>query len=116
MAYGFIYIAVNETMPGLVKIGQTTIAPSERVRQLSQATGVPKPFELYSAYEVESPKESEAEVHKYLAECRCNRTREFFEISPIEAHSILESGLGVVNFMPTVLFSYDQWKAKQNEN
>jgi hypothetical protein len=45
---GFIYILINPSMAGLVKIGKTTRDPEARAKELSQATGVPTPF--YVAY------------------------------------------------------------------
>ncbi len=44
MAAGYIYVLANSSMPGLLKVGKTTRLPSERVAELSGATGVPVPF------------------------------------------------------------------------
>lgn len=46
---GYIYVLINPSMDGLVKIGKTTRDPSGRAKELSGATGVPSPFLL--AYE-----------------------------------------------------------------
>jgi len=43
---GFIYILINNSMDGLVKIGKTKRDPTERINELSSATGVPTPFIL----------------------------------------------------------------------
>jgi len=47
-----IYILTNEAMPGYVKIGRTSDL-KERIRSLSRPSGVPLPFEVYYASEVE---------------------------------------------------------------
>ena len=41
---GYVYVLVNSSMPGLVKVGKTARLPSERVQELSRATGVATPF------------------------------------------------------------------------
>lgn len=46
-----VYILTNEAMPGLVKVGRTTTDLAGRIRALFQ-TGVPLPFELFFACEV----------------------------------------------------------------
>ncbi len=48
-----IYVLTNEAMPGLVKIGLTAESLESRLAQLSSATGVPLPFEVFFAAEVE---------------------------------------------------------------
>ncbi len=40
MIVGHIYILMNPTMPGYLKIGMTTRSPEERARELSNSTGV----------------------------------------------------------------------------
>ncbi len=48
---GYIYILINPSMVGLVKIGKTTRDHKDRVNELSSATGVPTPFILiYQEY------------------------------------------------------------------
>jgi hypothetical protein len=49
---GIIYILTNEAMPGYIKIGKTGDLGT-RVKDLSRATGVPLPFEVFYAAEVD---------------------------------------------------------------
>jgi hypothetical protein len=44
MSAGFVYVLLNSSMPGVIKVGKTTRTPSERVEELSGVTGVPTPF------------------------------------------------------------------------
>lgn len=78
MAIGFVYMLRNEAMPGLFKVGCTDRSPSERARQLSTATGVPKPFEVMCYAEFPDAQRIEQAIHK-RAECfRAVSNREFF--------------------------------------
>jgi len=86
---GYIYIASTAALPGLVKIGFTTQSPEKRIKQFS--TGSPKPFELEFATEVIDPRRIEGLVHKYLANSRVNDRREFFKVTPKEAHEAVRS-------------------------
>jgi hypothetical protein len=43
MTKGIVYVLTNEAMPGLVKIGYTTDL-KERIKKLSQPSGIPAPF------------------------------------------------------------------------
>jgi T5orf172 domain len=73
-----VYALTNEGMPGLVKVGFTDGCPYVRARQLSNATGVPHPFEVAWARECYAPRTVEFDVHQRLARYRVNRRREFF--------------------------------------
>jgi hypothetical protein len=53
MASGYVYILVNHSMVGLLKIGRTVRDSRARARELS-TTGVPTPFQV--AFEVFSDK------------------------------------------------------------
>lgn len=77
MSRGYVYILVNEAMPGLVKIGKTARCVDQRARELSQ-TGVPFPFEVFASVFCPDCNEVEALAHKELAACRVNQAREFF--------------------------------------
>jgi len=77
---GYVYVASNASMPGLIKVGRTVQPPTERVGQLSSATGVPTPFILeyfvFSAHCVDL----ERRVHAWLTGrgLRVAGNREFF--------------------------------------
>lgn len=78
---GYLYLLINRSMPGLVKIGRTSRAPVDRISELSSATGVPTPFEL--VYDVLVPDAAAAEraIHDALSTQghRTSPNREFFE-------------------------------------
>lgn len=84
---GYIYVLINPSMDGLVKIGKTTRDPTGRGKELSGATGVPSPFRL--AYEALISDCSAAEefVHTLLEQkgYRVSSNREFFNCSLNEA-------------------------------
>lgn len=86
-AKGYVYIASNPSIPGLLKIGMTSKDPRERVKQLF-TTSVPTPFVLQRVYHVNNTNASgmEARIHRHLSRYRVNSRREFFRIEPDEAH------------------------------
>lgn len=73
-------------MPGLTKIGFTETVLAERFAAL-QSTGVPVPFELYTALLVEDAQICERAVHSALASERLANNREFFRIGAKDALS-----------------------------
>lgn len=78
----YIYVLINPSMKGLVKIGKTNRSPEERASELSSATNMPTPFVV--AYEEEVPDSHVAEmlIHDELTQqgYRVNDEREFFTI------------------------------------
>lgn len=76
---GYVYVMINYSMPGVVKIGRTARSPERRAAELSAATGVPQPFIV--AYDVLLPDAiaGEAALHQRLAGGRVTRGREFFD-------------------------------------
>lgn len=78
-----IYILTNEAMSDICKIGFTNQTIEQRVSDLSRATGVPLPFEVFYAAEVsiDSYKFEQA-FHSLLEDYRLNPKREFFSIAP----------------------------------
>jgi len=77
---GSVYILLNSTMPGYLKIGMTTSTPEERARELSQATGVAVPYSVAFAEEVINCEAAESLIHARLAAYRVNNRREFFHL------------------------------------
>jgi hypothetical protein len=98
----YLYVAINSSMPGLVKIGKTTRDSRERLRELSAATGVPVAFELAFETFSEDVDKLETAIHRELDAHRTNDRREFFrfplneviqlilkhQAKPVEANSI----------------------------
>ncbi|MDD3940579.1 MAG: GIY-YIG nuclease family protein [Candidatus Pacebacteria bacterium] len=76
-----IYILKNESMPEYVKIGFTHGDVKERIRQLDR-TGVPLPFEVYYAANVENAEKEEKWLHSIFADRRARDSREFFKMNP----------------------------------
>jgi hypothetical protein len=84
---GYIYVLINPSMAGLVKIGKTTRDPAGRARELSGATGVPSPFVVaYDAF-FDDCSSAEEFVHALLEQngYRVSSNREFFSASVSEA-------------------------------
>ena len=83
---GFVYVATNKYMPGLVKIGFTDRDPiTHRVPELFQ-TGVPSPFKTkYHAF-VNEPRSLERKLHSAFSDVRAEENREFFKTSVTEVY------------------------------
>jgi hypothetical protein len=79
---------VNPAMPGLLKIGSTTLTPDERARQLSNGTGVPRRFQVVAFHPFEDERRAE---RKLQAMFRQNRVpgREFYEITAEQGQEAL---------------------------
>jgi len=83
-----IYILINESMPGYVKIGRTNNL-EQRIRSLD-TTSVPLPFECFYAATVKNSQEAEKLIHDAFSDHRVRSSREFFEISPERAVAALK--------------------------
>lgn len=87
---GIVYLLTNPTMPGLVKIG-VTMNEDVKVRMMQlYSTGIPVPFECAYAAKVKDPVKVESAFHTAFAPSRVNPKREFFEIEPAQAISLLK--------------------------
>ena len=70
-------------MPGMVKVGFTMDDPWERANQLSTATGVPQPFEVFFASKTSYPAQVEKWLHdNTFRDSRISPNREFFAFDP----------------------------------
>ncbi|RKH67390.1 GIY-YIG nuclease family protein [Corallococcus llansteffanensis] len=89
MSAGYVYILINSSMNGLIKIGRTLRDSRSRAREL-YTTGVPTSFEV--AFEVFSERHEELElaIHARLADFRINSSREFFRYPLNDAIKILQ--------------------------
>ncbi len=86
---GFVYVATNESLEGVVKIGIST-DPVTRIRKL-KSTGVPTPFTLAWAHLFKRPEIIEASFQGYFRECRVADDREFFKMGVEEATEYLNN-------------------------
>ncbi|MEI7606176.1 MAG: GIY-YIG nuclease family protein [Rhodospirillaceae bacterium] len=75
---GWVYLLLNERMPGLVKIGCTRKHYQARCDELSNATGVPSPFFVLAAFPSKTPEDHEKQIHDKLNAIRLSGQREFF--------------------------------------
>jgi hypothetical protein len=86
----FVYILINEAMPGLIKIGRTTTSVKQRISDLNSPAGIPLPFTCYYAARVEDCVKVERKLHEAFGDHRVRDKREFFWLSPHRAQAALE--------------------------
>ncbi|WP_249594314.1 GIY-YIG nuclease family protein [Peribacillus frigoritolerans] len=89
---GYIYVLINPSLEGLVKIGKTTRDPLTRVNELSSATGIPTPFTLVYKEMFSDCTKAENMIHRVLEERghRVSSNREFFNIPVYEVISLIQ--------------------------
>ncbi len=85
-----IYILINESMPGYVKIGKTSTSLEQRIRELSCSTSIPLPFTCFYACKVNDANFVEHQLHDAFDNNRVNPRREFFLIAPERVVSALK--------------------------
>ncbi|WP_437334554.1 GIY-YIG nuclease family protein [Sorangium sp. So ce394] len=85
---GYVYILVNPSMPGLIKIGRTLRDTRARARELC-TTGVPMPFQVAFELFSEQHEELEEAAHAKLADFRVTTSREFFRYPLDKAIALL---------------------------
>ena len=90
MSVGYIYILTNPSMTRLLKIGFTNGDVNERVRQLSAATGVPKPFDVLYYCLTRDVEEIERKVHEHFSSHRVEG-KEFFSAPAIDVVMVIDS-------------------------
>ncbi|WJW95206.1 GIY-YIG nuclease family protein [Enterobacter pseudoroggenkampii] len=88
MAPGYVYILINPSMPGLIKIGRTLRDSRMRARELF-STGVPTPFQVAFELFAEQHEALEAMVHNELNDFQVNAAREFFRYPLDKAVALL---------------------------
>ena len=94
MDSGFVYILINDSYNGLIKIGVTEINAEERAKQLSRNTGVPTPFRVAYEVYVDDCKVIERTIHNRLDEFRVHPNREFFRYPLNKAIKLIQSLAG----------------------
>ena len=91
MAAGYVYVLVNSSMPGLLKVGKTRRLPSDRVQELSRASGVATPFVVAFEELFDDCDTAEEAVHAELElrGFRQAQNREFFRATTNEVIRII---------------------------
>lgn len=87
----YVYVLVNESMPGMVKIGMTTTSVMQRVHEINRATGVPTPWIPVFDYKCMRSDLLEAELHEYFDSYRVSDNREMFRVDSISVQNAIES-------------------------
>jgi hypothetical protein len=85
---GHVYVMMNPSMEGVVKIGRTGKNAYIRARDL-RTTGVPKKLVVLWSEFVHDSDEVEKKLHSLFAAHRSDPRREFFEVEPRDAISAL---------------------------
>lgn len=86
---GYIYLLINPSMDGLVKIGKTERTPQMRAKELGAETGVPTPFIVVYEALVSDCSSAEKYIHNNLGQFRVSGNREFFRTSPTVAIQVM---------------------------
>ncbi len=85
---GYVYILVNPTFTGFVKIGKTTKDPQARAREIARQVGVQLYQVVWDAL-VNDCHDVERLIHQELAHYRGRNDREFFSLSPKQAIALV---------------------------
>lgn len=86
----YVYVLVNRSIPGMVKIGMTTHSVDERARQINKGTGVPTPWVPVYWFQCYASGILEKRVHEHLAQYRINEDREMFSVTSNTAQQVVE--------------------------
>jgi hypothetical protein len=86
----YVYVLVNKSMPGMVKIGMTTTTPAKRANEINKATGVPTPWVPVWWLKCYASRILEQRVHEHLGQYRVASNREMFAIDSVTAQRIIE--------------------------
>lgn len=88
---GCVYLLENKYMPGVYKIGISTVNRlHSRVREL-YTTSVPIEFSIIHTVETEDAYAVEQAIHSIMEERRINPKREFFQLSDVELRMVKKS-------------------------
>lgn len=89
----YVYVLVNQGVPGICKIGMTTTSVTQRVQEINSATGVITPWYPVYSYKCVNSRILEREVHAYLENKghRVNPNREGFDVDSNTAIAVIES-------------------------
>jgi len=106
---GYVYIFTNPCFKeSWIKIGKTDNI-ERRLADLSGATGVPLPFEMYATLKTTKYHKAETMIHKMIGvlspDKRVNPKREFFNIEPDDAVIVFKD---IAELIDDAEFSYGE--------
>lgn len=84
-----VYVAVNEHIPDLVKIGMSNTSVKDRMNSLSACTSSPGRFSCYYFVNTSKPTDLERLAHRELWRHRVNMKKEFFRIDPLQGATVV---------------------------
>lgn len=114
---GYVYILINESMPGLLKIGKTRRDSRSRARELYK-TGVPTPYQVAFELFCDDYERTESKIHDELSDFRVNNNREFFRYPLDKAINLLqnmgnssskEDSFAAIDITESLMSKYAQW-------
>lgn len=79
---GFIYVLVNPSLGGLIKVGFTKRSIEERVKELSSSTSIPTPFIPVYWKRVSEVEQLEKTIHAQLKSLGFSHGKEYFKVEP----------------------------------
>lgn len=85
---GYVYVLTNPEFPRLLKIGRTTRTPEIRAKELSNHTGVPRPYVVRYSRWFPDHEAAERHVHAVFADKRV-RGKEFFRADLDEVIAVI---------------------------
>jgi hypothetical protein len=85
MKKGYVYILINPSLEGLVKIGKTTRSSESRASEISRGSGVPTAYNVACEELVCDCEAVEKRLHQMFRTHRVNPNREFFRVPLKEA-------------------------------
>jgi len=88
---GLVYVARNDRIPALVKIGCTDRTIDIRMRELSANTGVPGQHTWAYWCEVVEHARLERLTHSALDEKRDTKSKEFFRVTAVRARLVIRT-------------------------
>jgi hypothetical protein len=117
---GYIYILINTSISGLLKIGKSKRSPEIRANELSLATGVPNSFHVAYYLIVSDIDRGELEIHNSLKEYREASNREFFRLPLNQAIDLVRKILQKSNIdfanheEDSYKFKYDEYTSPKD--
>ena len=110
----WIYVLVNVSMHGMVKVGMTTNTVEERAKEINSATGVPTPWIPVFKFKCYGSRYLEKEVHDYLHQYRVANNREMFSTDAMTAQKVIEK-LGI-NYANALYVATELKQNLENQN